>query len=299
MSLNGKRARGGQVHIHTTGAHSFAWKRDEQMVLYNEEPNDVVFFGLAHTTLEGSFVTEAFEKFMAKAKKELSRKTKAIGGSEPVDHEVEAEIARDIIKKLRPRGVTGHGAGVKKSQVTKFGIECKRMRGEAISSEKRFLLDKVDFESVLIAAISPVSSMMLTTHIVLGWSLIKAMVVRETLYDDFLGERDNIDEPSNESSFVYNLLTMADIAQKALNILEALVPLTCLYDVRPSENHLIEHTDFIREAVKRDATLAKSKVSPSLVVFRECIPDDSSVCSRDAFPSIVIAENDLFREEVP
>ncbi|GJT83967.1 zinc finger, CCHC-type containing protein, partial [Tanacetum coccineum] len=30
MSLNGKRARGGQVHIHTTDAHSFAWKRDEQ-----------------------------------------------------------------------------------------------------------------------------------------------------------------------------------------------------------------------------------------------------------------------------
>ncbi|GJZ23791.1 protein enhanced downy mildew 2 isoform X1 [Tanacetum coccineum] len=32
-----------------------------------------------------------------------------------------------------------------------------------------------------------------------------------------------------------------------------------LYDVRPSENDLIEHTNFIREAVKRDATLAKSK----------------------------------------
>nr|GEZ33572.1 hypothetical protein [Tanacetum cinerariifolium] len=86
MSLNGKRARGGQVHIHTTGAHSFAWKRDEQKVLYNEESNDVVFFGLAHATLEGSFVTEASGKFMAKAKKELSRKTKAIGGSEPVDY---------------------------------------------------------------------------------------------------------------------------------------------------------------------------------------------------------------------
>ncbi|GKD13457.1 tetratricopeptide-like helical domain, DYW domain protein, partial [Tanacetum coccineum] len=49
MSLNGKRARGGHVHIHTTGAHSFAWKRDEQKVLYNEDPNDVLFFGLSHT----------------------------------------------------------------------------------------------------------------------------------------------------------------------------------------------------------------------------------------------------------
>lgn len=29
MSLNGKRARGDQVHIHTTGARSFAWGRDE------------------------------------------------------------------------------------------------------------------------------------------------------------------------------------------------------------------------------------------------------------------------------
>ncbi|GJV97765.1 hypothetical protein Tco_1549342 [Tanacetum coccineum] len=88
----------------------------------------------------------------AQAKRELSRKTKAIGGSEPVDHEVEAEIARDVIQKHRPRGVTGHGAGVKKSQVTKFGIEYRRMRGEAISSEKQFLLDKVDCQSKKIKA---------------------------------------------------------------------------------------------------------------------------------------------------
>nr|GEV02486.1 hypothetical protein [Tanacetum cinerariifolium] len=146
MSLNGKRARGGQVHFHTTGAHSFAWKRNEHKVLYNEDPNDVVFFGLAHTTLEGSFVTEASGKFMVQATGELARTTSAIGGSEPVDPEVEAEIARDNIQKLRPGGVTGHGAGVKKSQVSKFGIEYRRMRGEAISGEKRFLLDKVDSE---------------------------------------------------------------------------------------------------------------------------------------------------------
>ncbi|GJT26808.1 reverse transcriptase domain-containing protein [Tanacetum coccineum] len=152
MSLNGKRARGGQVHIHTTGAHSFAWKRDEHKVLYDEDPNDVVFFGIAHTTLKGSFVTEAPGKFMAQAKRELSRKTKAISGSEPVDHDVEAEVARDVIQKLRPRGVTGHGPRVKKSQVTKFGIEYRRMRGEAISSEKRFLLDKVDCQSKKIKA---------------------------------------------------------------------------------------------------------------------------------------------------
>ncbi|GKC82415.1 hypothetical protein Tco_1138132, partial [Tanacetum coccineum] len=88
----------------------------------------------------------------AKAKKELLRKTKAIDGSEPVDHEVEAEIARDIIQKLRPGRVTEHGAGVKKSQVTKFGIEYRRMRGEAISGEKRFLLEKIDFQSKKIEA---------------------------------------------------------------------------------------------------------------------------------------------------
>ncbi|GJX12932.1 hypothetical protein Tco_0204690 [Tanacetum coccineum] len=97
-------------------------------------------------------VEEASGKFMAKAKKELSRKTKAIDGSEPVDHEVEAEIARDIIQKLRPGRVTEHGAGVKKSQVTKFGIEYRRMRGEAISGEKRFLLEKIDFQSKKIEA---------------------------------------------------------------------------------------------------------------------------------------------------
>lgn len=33
-----------------------------------------------------------------------------------------------------------------------------------------------------------------------------------------------------------------------------------LYDVRPSENDLIDHMNFIREAVKRDEMLAKSKV---------------------------------------
>ncbi|PWA54427.1 zinc finger, PHD-type [Artemisia annua] len=38
-----------------------------------------------------------------------------------------------------------------------------------------------------------------------------------------------------------------------------LVKVFSSYHVRPSENDLIEHTDFIREAVKRDATLAKSK----------------------------------------
>lgn len=48
--------------------------------------------------------------------------------------------------------MTGHGAGVKKSQVSKFSIEYRRMRGEAISSEKRLLLDKVDSQSKTIEA---------------------------------------------------------------------------------------------------------------------------------------------------
>ena len=69
-----------------------------------------------------------------------------------MDTELEAQIARDIIQKLRPRGVTGHGAGVRKSQVSKFNIEYRRMRGEAISSEKRFPLDKVDSQSKTIEA---------------------------------------------------------------------------------------------------------------------------------------------------
>ncbi|GJS84098.1 putative transposase-associated domain-containing protein [Tanacetum coccineum] len=160
MSLNGKRARGGQVHIHTTGAHSFAWKRDEQKVLYNEEPNDVVFFRLAHTTLKGSFVTEASGKFMlsftisCKQNGYLNYRDLVSQTSEVIWSfcSVEAEIARDIIQKLRPGRVTGHGAGVKKSQVTKFGIEYRRMRGEEISNEKRFLLEKINFQSKKIEA---------------------------------------------------------------------------------------------------------------------------------------------------
>ncbi|GJT56489.1 hypothetical protein Tco_0991543 [Tanacetum coccineum] len=54
MSLNGKRARG------------------DQKVKYKKEPNDVVFFGLAHTTLEGSFVTEASRKRQTATGKENS-----------------------------------------------------------------------------------------------------------------------------------------------------------------------------------------------------------------------------------
>ncbi|GJW31569.1 hypothetical protein Tco_0051601, partial [Tanacetum coccineum] len=136
----------------STWRQRHGFKAMSSRLLYNEDPNDVVFFGLAYTTLEVSFVTEASGKFMAQAKRKLSRKTKSIGGSKPVDHEVEAEIVRDVIHKLRPRGVTGHEARVKKSQVTKFGIEYRRMKGEAISSEKRSLLDKVDFQSKKIEA---------------------------------------------------------------------------------------------------------------------------------------------------
>ncbi|GKD19124.1 zinc knuckle CX2CX4HX4C containing protein [Tanacetum coccineum] len=43
MSLNGKRARGGQVHIHITGAHCFAWKRDEQSRMSNTSDKGTMF----------------------------------------------------------------------------------------------------------------------------------------------------------------------------------------------------------------------------------------------------------------
>lgn len=37
-------------------------------------------------------------------------------------------------------------------------------------------------------------------------------------------------------------------------------PIFSLYDIRPSENDLLDHLSFISEAVKRDETLRKSEV---------------------------------------
>lgn len=43
------------------------------------------------------------------------------------------------------------------------------------------------------------------------------------------------------------------------------------YDVKPSQNDLVDHTDLIAEAVKRDVNLAKSKVSnENLLTFLLC-----------------------------
>ncbi|GJT27271.1 zinc finger, CCHC-type containing protein [Tanacetum coccineum] len=118
-----------------------------KQVFYIDDIRDVGWSHVIQTKMRDIYGMGSEEN-----KDEFESKTKAVGGSKPVDHEVEDEIERDIIQKLRPGRVTEHGAKEKKSQVTKFGIEYKRMRGEAISGEKRLLLETIDFQSKKIEA---------------------------------------------------------------------------------------------------------------------------------------------------
>lgn len=73
------------------------------------------------------------------------------GNGESIDAEKESEIEREVMIELmgaeksgRPRGF---GAGVKRSQVTKFAFDLRKMRGEALTTENRLLLDKVEAQN--------------------------------------------------------------------------------------------------------------------------------------------------------
>ncbi|KAL7186639.1 hypothetical protein ACSBR2_028381 [Camellia fascicularis] len=69
-----------------------------------------------------------------------------------------------------------------------------------------------------------------------------------------------------------------------------------LYEVRPSENDLIDHTTLISEAVKRDETLAKSKF---LVTFLEAKPRKKKVFDEDILTTAkagFIVDDDMIDE---
>nr|GEY17393.1 tetratricopeptide-like helical domain, DYW domain protein [Tanacetum cinerariifolium] len=70
-----------------------------------------------------------------------------VGISERDDPEKRLEIAREVMQQLRPpkkNGRTcGYEVGVTKSQVTKFIFDLRRMRRQGVSSENRFMLNKV------------------------------------------------------------------------------------------------------------------------------------------------------------
>lgn len=88
--------------------------------------------------------------FQSKAKADFANKLLEVGNSEHVDAEKRLEIAREVMQELRPNKKgrpCGHGVGVTKSQVTKFSYELRRMRRQSVSSENRFLLNKVVAQS--------------------------------------------------------------------------------------------------------------------------------------------------------
>ncbi|GKB94259.1 hypothetical protein Tco_0980396, partial [Tanacetum coccineum] len=86
-----------------------------------------------------------------KAKAGFANKLFEIGISERDDPEKRLEIAREVMQELRPPKKNGrpcgYGVGVTKSQVTKFSFDLRRMRRQGVSSENRFLLNKVAEQS--------------------------------------------------------------------------------------------------------------------------------------------------------
>ncbi|KAK9080687.1 hypothetical protein SSX86_000445 [Deinandra increscens subsp. villosa] len=59
-----------------------------------------------------------------------------------------------------------------------------------------------------------------------------------------------------------------------------------LYDIRPSENDLIDHIDFLTEAVKRDATLSKSKFLAAFLenpTKRNSFNEDAGTATKPSF----------------
>lgn len=93
---------------------------------------------------------------MVRANNEISRKISVVGNSESIGSEKRSEIERDVMNELmgpnKPGRARGYGAGVTKSQVTKFSFDLRKTRGEALTNENRVLLDKVDTQSKHIEA---------------------------------------------------------------------------------------------------------------------------------------------------
>ena len=89
---------------------------------------------------------KAHALFQVQANREIERKKLELGGPEVnVEDDVVAEIARNVLNKLigdeKPHCF---GAGVTKSQVSKFSRDLRKMRGDVLANENRFLLEKVE-----------------------------------------------------------------------------------------------------------------------------------------------------------
>nr|GEU97721.1 tetratricopeptide-like helical domain, DYW domain protein [Tanacetum cinerariifolium] len=144
LSLCGKKARNDQVHNHTTGAVSFARTKDIYKVDNKREPNDFESFHLCYKTKDDTYLQEVTRDMMVIANQEISSKVKELVGPEGIAEDaVVAKIAREVINKLLGNKEPHcYGAGVTKSQISKFCCDLKRLRGEDLADENSFLKEK-------------------------------------------------------------------------------------------------------------------------------------------------------------
>ncbi|PWA61332.1 RING/U-box superfamily protein [Artemisia annua] len=143
LSSCGKKARLEHAHTRSTGATSFARRTQEWKL---SSCGKKARLEHAHTRSTGATSFARRTQEWVKANDEILRKKKEIGGSEgDVEHAVVAEIAREVLNKLiGDEEPHCFGAGVTKSQVSKFSCDLRKMRGEVLTNENRFLLEKVE-----------------------------------------------------------------------------------------------------------------------------------------------------------
>ncbi|GKA91621.1 ribose 5-phosphate isomerase A [Tanacetum coccineum] len=100
------------------------------------EPNDFESFHLCYKTKDGTYLQEATRDMMVK---------ELVGPEGIAEDVMVAKIAREVLNKLLGNEEPHcYGAGVTKSQISKFCCDLKRMRGEGLADENRFLKEKVD-----------------------------------------------------------------------------------------------------------------------------------------------------------
>ncbi|GKC11764.1 ribose 5-phosphate isomerase A [Tanacetum coccineum] len=107
-------------------------------------PNDFESFHLCYKTKDGTYLQEATREMMVIANQEISSKVKELVGPEGIAEDaVVAKIAREVLNKLFGNEEPHcYGVGVTKSQISKFCCDLRRMRGEVLADENRFLKEK-------------------------------------------------------------------------------------------------------------------------------------------------------------
>ncbi|KAJ8429049.1 hypothetical protein Cgig2_023920 [Carnegiea gigantea] len=137
LSKKGKEARSTQIHTRTTGAISYARRKDEFQLKKKRKLTEVEFFDMAHQTKNGTYVQAESKEFMEKAKDLVAKKTMELGISEPNAAAAESEIHNAVRKELMegetPPRPLNYGIGVTKSQITKLNDDLRRMRKRSSS----------------------------------------------------------------------------------------------------------------------------------------------------------------------